>query len=105
VFEAENNVYYLNLINQRIKRLSEIDNIKKDNSDIESIISNLKPPVFWKDKPQIIMQSKKWDKTKIQEALKKTYNLEIEIKSNSSIRKDLLIKNLIIELCSTASSA
>ncbi len=105
VFEAENNVYYLNLINQRIKRLSEIDNIKKDNSDIESIISNLKPPVFWKDKPQIIMQSKKWDKTKIQETLKKTYNLEIEIKSNSSIRKDLLIKNLIIELCSTASSA
>ena len=105
VFEAENNVYYLNLINQRIKKLSEIDNIKKDNSDIESIISNLKPPVFWKDKPQIIMQSKKWDKAKIQEALKKTYNLEIEIKSNSLIRKDLLIKNLIIELCSTASSA
>ncbi len=105
VFEAENNVYYLNLINQRIKKLSEIDNIKKDNSDIESIISNLKPPVFWKDKPQIIMQSKKWDKAKIQEALKKTYNLEIEIKSNSLIRKDLLIKNLIIELCSTANSA
>ena len=105
VFEDENNVYYLNLINQRIKKLSEIDNIKKDNSDIESIISNLKPPVFWKDKPQIIMQSKKWDKAKLQEALKKTYNLEIEIKSNSLIRKDLLIKNLIIELCSTASSA
>ena len=38
-------------------------------------------------------------------ALKKTYNAEIEIKSNSSIRKDLLIKNLIIELCATVSSA
>jgi len=105
VFEAENNVYYLNSINQRINKLNEIENMKKENSNIDSLVSNLRPPVFWKDKPMLIEQSKKWDKNKIQTALKKTYNTEIEIKSNSSIRKDLLIKNLIIELCATASSA
>ena len=105
VFEIENNIYYLNSINQRINKLNEIENMKKENSDIESLKSDLKPPVFWKDKPMLIQQSKKWNKNKIQEALKKTYNTEIEIKSNSSIRKDLLIKNLIIELCSTANSA
>ena len=79
--------------------------MKHENSNIESLISNLKTPVFWKDKPILIEQSKKWNKNKIQAALKKTYNAEIEIKSNSSIRKDLLIKNLIIDLCTTASSA
>ena len=105
VFEIENNIYYLNSINQRINKLNEIENMKKENSNIESLISSLKPPVFWKDKPMLIQQSKKWNKNKIQEALEKTYNTEIEIKSNSSIRKDLLIKNLIIELCSTANSA
>ena len=105
VFEAENNVYYLNSINQRIHKLNEIENLKKNSSNIEKLISSLKPPVFWKDKPILIEQSKKWNKIKIQEALKKTYNTEIEIKSNSSIRKDLLIKNLIVELCTTASSA
>ena len=105
VFEVENNIYYLNSINQRINRLNEIENMKHENSNIESLISNLKPPVFWKDKPILIEQSKKWNKNKIQAALKKTYTAEIEIKSNSSIRKDLLIKNLIIELCTTASSA
>ena len=105
VFEIENNIYYLNLINQRINKLNEIENMKKENSNIESLVSSLKPTVFWKDKPMLIQQSKKWNKNKIQEALKKTYNTEIEIKSNSSIRKDLLIKNLIVELCSTANSA
>jgi DNA polymerase-3 subunit delta len=105
VFEIENNIYYLNSINQRINKLNEIENMRQENSNIESLISNLKPPVFWKDKPMLIEQSKKWNKNKIQEALKKTYNTEIEIKSNSSIRKDLLIKNLIIELCATANSA
>ena len=78
--------------------------MKKDNSNIESLISSLKPPVFWKDKPMLIEQSKKWNKSKLKSALKKTYNIEIEIKSNSSIKKDLLIKNLLIDLCTTANS-
>ncbi len=104
VFEVDNNIYYLNSINQRINRLNEIENMKIKNSNLESLISSLKPPVFWKDKPILIDQSKKWNKYKIQLALKKTYNTEIEIKSNSSIRKDLLIKNLIIDLCNTANS-
>jgi len=98
VFETENNIYYLNSINQRINKLKEIENMKQENSNMESLISSLKPPVFWKDKPILIEQSRKWNKDKIQAALKKTYSAEIEIKSNSSIRKDLLIKNLIIEL-------
>ena len=105
VFEIENNIYYLNSINQRINRLNEIQNMKQEKLNIDSIISNLKPPVFWKDKGMLIEQSKKWNKNKIQRALKKTYNTEIEMKSNSSIRKDLLIKNLIIDLCVTANSA
>ena len=105
VFEEENNIYYLNSINQRINKLKEIENMKKENSNIESIVSNLKPAVFWKDKPMLIEQSKKWDKEKIRLALKKTYNTEIKIKSSSSIKKDLLIKNLIVELCITANSA
>ena len=105
VFEVDNNVYYLNSINQRINKLNEIQNMKKENSNIESLISNLKPPVFWKDKPMLIEQSRKWNKNKIQAALEKTYNTEIAIKSNSSIRKDLLIKNLIIDLCTAVSSA
>ena len=105
IFEIENNIYYLSSINQRINKLNEIESMKQENSNIESVISNLKPAVFWKDKPILIQQSKKWNKKKLQTALKKTYNTEIEIKSNTSIRKDLLIKNLIIELCTAANSA
>ena len=35
-------------------------------------------------------------------ALKKTYNVELEIKTSNSVNKNLLIKNLIVELCSEA---
>ena len=105
IIETDNNVYYLNLINQRINRLYEIENLKtnKDRNP-ELIISNLKPPIFWKDKPILAIQSRKWNKNKLKKALTKTYDVEINIKSNSSIRKELLIKNLIVDLCNVANS-
>lgn len=105
VFEPENNIFYLNSINQRINKLYEIDSYNKSNSDIEAMITSLKPPVFWKDKKILTEQAKKWDKKKIKFALSKTYEAEIEIKSNSSIRKDLVLKKLIVDLCTTASSS
>tara|TARA_Y100000768_G_scaffold151867_1_gene113548 strand:- start:1519 stop:2394 length:876 start_codon:yes stop_codon:yes gene_type:complete len=58
IFEFENSVFYLNLINQRVNKLFEIEDLKKDNSNLEMIIANLKPPIFWKDKPIIIDQAK-----------------------------------------------
>ena len=105
VFEPENNIFYLNSINQRINRLKEIEELKRKNSNLEVLLSKLKPPVFWKDKSTLIEQSKKWNKSKIENALNKTYNAEIEIKSNANIRKDLIIKNLIIDLCSAANAS
>ena len=68
-------------------------------------VTNLKPPIFWKDKPVLIEQAKKWNKIKILTALNKTYETELQLKSNSSIKKDLLIKNLIVDLCSVVNSA
>ena len=105
IFESENNIFYLNLINQRINKLNEIENMKKNEKNVEFLISKLRPPIFWKDKPIIIEQSKKWDRNKLKKALKKTYEIELKIKSSPAIKKDLLIKNLIIDLCSTANSA
>lgn len=106
IFNTENSVFYLNLINQRMSKLSEISNLKEINkNNIENLISSLKPPVFWKDKPILIQQLKKWNKIKITKMLKKTYEIETKIKSNSSVNKNLLIKKLIIDLCVSANSA
>ena len=105
VLEMEHNIYNLNSINQRFYKLKEIESLKGSNSSIETIISNLRPPIFWKDKTTIMEQSKKWNKNKIDKALKETYKTEVMIKSNSTIKKDLLLKKLIVDLCNTANSS
>ena len=47
--DNEKNIFYLNIINQRLEKLLQINNLNK--STIEDAINSLKPPVFWKDKP------------------------------------------------------
>ena len=61
--DYEKNILYLNIINQRLEKLLQIHKINKSN--IEDSINSLKPPIFWKDKPNITSQVKKWDKYKI----------------------------------------
>lgn len=102
IIDDEKNIFYLNAINQRLYRLSEILSI--EGQAIDSRINSLKPPIFWKDKPNFIAQVKKWNKKKINNALKKTYNLEKEIKSNSLINKNVLVKKLIVDICQIANA-
>jgi DNA polymerase III subunit delta len=105
VFEPESNIYYLNSINQRINKLYEIEKLKQNNSNTETLVSSLKPPIFWKDKPVLIEQTNKWNENKIKKALEKTYTVELQIKTGTAIKNDLLIKNLMIDLCTVANSA
>ena len=102
IFENEKNVYHLNLINQRLNQLLELKKETIDN--LENSLNKLRPPIFWKDKPNFINQAKKWDKNKIKKALNRSYDIELKIKSDNSIKKDLLLKAFIIELCQVANS-
>ena len=102
VMDNEKNIFYLNIINQRLEKLLQINNLNK--SSIENAINNLKPPVFWKDKPNLTNQAKKWDKCKVQKMISLTFNLEKEIKSNNLIEKNILIKKLLVDICSSANA-
>ena len=103
IIEPDKGVYYLALLNQRFIKLEEINSIK-DNANIEETINKIKPPVFWKDKPNLINQIKKWKTKNIKEALRNIYNLELKIKTNSAINNNILIRKLIIDLCNLANA-
>ncbi len=64
----------------------------------------MKPPIFWKDKPNFTNQAKKWDKNKIKKMLNTTFDLEKKIKSNTLIEKNILIKKLLVDICLLANA-
>mgnify|MGYP001361910575 CR=1 FL=1 len=99
----DDSFFYLNNLNFRILKLLEIQSINETFNNYEKALENIKPPVFWKDKPTYLEQLKKWDITKLNKAADKIGSAEILMKKNSQIRNDLVIKDLIIELTKQAS--
>ena len=104
IIDSEKNIFYLNIINQRLLKLNEIFKLIGQTS-IEKAIDMLKPPIFWKDKPAFLKQARKWNMKKIKKILNKTYNLELEIKSNSIVNKNILLKKLLIDICNLANAS
>jgi len=103
IIDADKNVFYLALINQRLNKIAETAQLSK-TTNLEDAINRIKPPIFWKDKPSFKEQVKKWNISKIKLILKKTYDLEVKIKSDALIEKNVLVKKLIVDMCNMANS-
>ncbi len=103
ILENDKNIFYISSINQRLSRIKELNKISKFGS-IETAIEKMRPPIFWKDKPNFVLQAKKWNENKINEILKKTYSLEKRFKISAVVNKKIMIKNLIIDICVLANS-
>lgn len=95
--------YYISVINNRLFKLKEIK--KLNSANIDKTINDIKPPIFWKDKPIFINQLKIWNLKKISSALEKTYEAEMVVKTNSFIDKKIIIKKLLVDICNLANAA
>jgi len=81
------------LIRSFLKNIKRLLNLKaqlgaKDN--INEIIQNYKPPIFWKDKEIVKRQSELWEKSELILLIKKTNDTELMLKKNSQIYKQII---------------
>ena len=101
----EETFFYLNNLNYRILKLKEIIMMSEnDKNKYEQNLENIKPPIFWKDKPVVIKQLAKWNLNELTQMTIKIGKIEILMKKNSHIRNDTIIKDLIVNLTNRASS-
>ena len=104
IFQSENSYFYLGILANRIEKLTNISIGFEKEKSIEKAIDKLRPPIFWKDKPIIFKQMKKWNLKKLNEAKKIIFEAELQIKVNTNLNNNILIKNLIVNLYNKASS-
>ena len=77
-------ILILRTISSKSKRLLKILNEKKDKANIDSIITNYKPPIFWRDKETIKRQANNWDILDLKNKIFNLNDLEFLIKSQPS---------------------
>ena len=81
----------------------KIQEQKKTNQNLEFLISSLKPPIFWKEKPILIKQLKIWKKGDLIKIVKEINEIELECKKNDKISLINLL-NFLISIYKKASS-
>ena len=101
--EQDNMIYIRGLLNQFVK-LAEILEINKTTKNLSQAIENLKPTIFWKDRPMVLSQANKWKINRIKTTIDELTNAEILIKSSTDIKASEIIKKLLIDICNKASN-
>ena len=89
-YSDEDNIIIIRTLLAKLKRLVKIHELVDEKNNIEQAVSASKPPVFWKDKPLVIQQIKSWKKEQLKNLIYKTNEIELLIKKNSTIAKNIL---------------
>jgi DNA polymerase-3 subunit delta len=82
VFSVDDCILIVRTLLLKSKRLLEIKKINNLNKNIEQIISNYKPPIFWKDKEIVKNQASKWSLEDTEKLIYKIHNIELMVKKN-----------------------
>ena len=84
VFSIDDCILIVRTLLLKSKRLLEIKKINESNQNLEQIISNYKPPIFWKDKEIVKSQISKWNLNDTENLISKISKIELNIKKNYS---------------------
>ena len=89
-YSDEDNIIIIRTLLAKLKRLVKICELIDEKNNIEQAVSAIKPPIFWKDKPLVIQQIRSWKLEHLKNLIYKTNDIELLIKKNSTIAKNIL---------------
>ena len=94
-YSDEDNIIIIRTLLAKIKRLVKIYELVDEKNNVEQAISACKPPIFWKDKPLVTQQIQFWNKNLLKDLIYKTNEIELLVKKNSVLAKNILADFII----------
>ena len=97
IFNSEENLIIVRVFLNKLKRLQKLKlSLKNLNGDVDRVLSEFKPVIFWKDKEIIKQQLKFWSLDQLRSLFKDLNYLELLIKKNFS-NSNLIINNFFLK--------
>ena len=88
-------ILILRTISNKSKRLLNIIETLAEIKNIDKVISNVRPPIFWKDKENVKKQANLWKSEDLKKILHQVNDIEILIKTNP-INSVNILSNFIV---------
>jgi len=89
-YSDEDNIIIIRTLLAKLKRLVKIYDLVDNRNNIEQAISAFKPPIFWKEKPLVSQQIESWTIDNLKNLIYKTNEIELLVKKNSAVAKNIL---------------
>ena len=89
-YSDEDNMIIIKTLLNKLKRLLKIHDLIDETSNIDQAVSSFKPPIFWKDKHIVTQQLRSWGKKELKDLIFESNSVELLIKKNSAIAKNIL---------------
>ena len=96
VFDHNDCILIIRTFLGKAKKLLDLCKKFNETKDIDFVVNNYKPTIFWKDKEITKEQIKKWEPEKIREMIFKLNDIELQIKKNMGNSLNL-ISNFILD--------
>ena len=93
-YSSEDCILIIRTILNKSKRLLKIRAQIDNNPNIDEVISNFKPPIFWKEKEILKKQAQSWSTNEVKEIIFRVNDLEAFVKKNT-VNSMLFVSNFV----------
>ena len=98
-----NQILLLRILSNKIQRLLKIKLEENESKNIDNLLNNIKPSIFWQEKPLVRRQLLIWSLDDLKKIIIKINDTELLCKKNPQISKAVFF-NFFAEICKKANS-
>ena len=91
-------ILLLRILSNKAQRLLKIKEQKNKSNNLDNLINDAKPSIFWKEKPLVKKQLSLWSLNELKKIISGINNTELLCKKNPQISKAIFF-NFFLEIC------
>ena len=98
-----NQILLLRILSNKIRRLLKIKAEESKSNNVVNLINNIKPAIFWQEKPLVKKQLSIWSLNDLKKIVVQINDIELLCKKNPKISK-IIFFNFFSEICKKANN-
>ena len=100
---SSNQILILKILSNKIQRLIKIKEKNENAQNLDFLINNLRPSIFWKEKPLLKIQLGLWNLKNLKNKILELNKIEFLCKKNPK-SSSIILSNFLIDTCRSISS-